>query len=48
MGGGSISSLRHILLSSVDIFCQDIFVLILSSCRMDVMISGQNWLRNLP
>ena len=44
---GSISSLMHIWLNIIDIFCQNIFFLILSICRIDFMIFGGNWLINL-
>ena len=32
----------------IDIFCLHIFLLILSYCRIDVIIFGGNWLRYLP
>ena len=32
----------------MNIFCQHSFVSILSSCRMDVIISDRNWLINFP
>ena len=32
----------------MDIFCQRVFLLILSSCRIDLMISGENCLINFP
>ena len=41
---GSIFSLIHIWLNKVDILCLHIFVFILSSGRVDVMISDGNWL----
>ena len=44
---GSVSSLRHIWLNSINIFWLQIFVFILSSCRMDVIISSWNWQINL-
>ena len=31
----------------IDIFCLHIFLLILSNCRIDLMIFGENWLINL-
>ena len=37
-----ISPFRHIYLNSVDMFCLHIFILIRSSCRMDVIIFGRN------
>ena len=44
----SISSLIHISLKIMDTFCLHIFWLILSNCRIDLMISGGNWLVKLP
>ena len=45
---GSISSLIHISLNIIDIFCLYIFLLFLSNCRIDLKIFGGNSLRNLP
>ena len=45
---GSISSLMHISLNIIDIFCLHIFLLILSYCRIDFIIFDGNWLMNLP
>ena len=45
---GSISSLILIRLNVLDIFCLYIFLLILSNCRIDLMIFGGNWLINFP
>ena len=45
---GSISSLIHISLNIIDIFCLHVFLLILSNCRFDLMIFCGNWLINLP
>ena len=46
--GGSISSLVHFGLNNIGLLCLHIFVFILSSRRIDVMISDENWLINLP
>ena len=45
---GSISSLIYISLNIIDIFCLHILLLILSDCRIDLMIFGGNWMINLP
>ena len=45
---GSISSLKHISLNNVDIFCRHIFVYVLLIFRIDFMVSGANWLMKLP
>ena len=44
----NISSLRHIYLNSIDVFCLHIFILICSSCRMDIVLFGRNWPINFP
>ena len=44
----SISSLMHISWKNVDKFCLHLFVYILSSCRIDFMVSDGNWLMKLP
>ena len=41
---GSISSWWRIWLNSADFFCLHIFAFILSSCSVNVLISGCNWL----
>ena len=43
-----ISSLIHMSLNIIDIFCQDIFLLILSNCCIQFMLFSGNWLINLP
>ena len=40
--------LMHISLNNIDIFYLHIFVYVLSSCRIDFMVSGENWLTKLP
>ena len=43
---GSISSLMHISLNNIDMFWQPVLVYVLSSCPIDFMASGGNWLMN--
>ena len=43
---GSISSLIHISLNNIDMFCLHIFVYVLSCCQINFMVSDGNWLRN--
>ena len=40
--------LIHISLNIIALFCLHIFLLILSNCRIDLMIFGGNWWVNLP
>ena len=43
-----ISSLMHISLNNIDIFCLHIFVYALSSYCIDFMISGGNYVDETP
>ena len=36
--------IMHISLNNMDIFCLHMFVFVLSSCRIDFIVSGGNWL----
>ena len=44
---GCISSLIHISLNNIDMFCRHILVYVLSSCRINFIVSGGNWLMKL-
>ena len=45
---GSISSFAHISLNNIDLFCLHIFIYLVSSCRIDFIVFGVNWLMKLP
>ena len=44
---GSISSLMHISLNNIDIFCLHNFVYVLSSYRIEFMVSNGKWFMKL-